>query len=273
MTTYSCSYCKKNYVRKSAFNNHKLNCQFIRICNNVKTIKDQNEFEVIDQNNELSIKFDGSINDMYKLLINMNNKFEKLQTDYNEIKKYVNITKNKIDIIEYLNKNYNSNNLDFIQFLNSIEITNTHLQIVFENDYIDGIFKIIVDYIDQIKDTINLPIKAFDNKEGIIYIYLNNDNIHYFGKEKLYNWNVLNEELIKLVLKYFNTKLLPLFQKWKLLNENKFDPDNFTMIYVKNMKTVLGTNYQKKNKNIMLQNKLYKYLKVNLKNIVTHDFI
>ena len=115
MTTYSCSYCKKNYVRKSAFNNHKLNCQFIRICNNVKTIKEQNELDVIDQNNELSIKFDGSINDMYKLLINLNNKFEKLQTDYNEIKKYVNITKNKIDIIEYLNKNYNSNNLDFIQ--------------------------------------------------------------------------------------------------------------------------------------------------------------
>ena len=45
------------------------------------------------------------------------------------------------------------------------------------------------------------------------------------------------------------------------------------MIYVKNMKRVLGTNFENKNIYAMLQNKLYKYLKVNLKNFVTYDFI
>ena len=112
MSTYVCSYCKKSYIRKTAFNNHQLKCDLIRICNNVKS-KDEEDEE------ELPVKFNGSINDMYKLLINLNNKFEKLEADYNEIKKYVNVTKNNIDIIEYLNKNYDYSEFDFIKFLNS----------------------------------------------------------------------------------------------------------------------------------------------------------
>ena len=143
MNTYVCSYCNKSYIRKSAFNNHQLKCELIRICNNVKSKGEEEE--------ELQIKFNGSINDMYKLLINLNNKFEKLEADYNEIKKYVNVTKNKIDIIEYLNKNYDCSDFDFIKFLNSIEVTYIELEKVFEKDYVDGIFQILTDSIEKNK--------------------------------------------------------------------------------------------------------------------------
>lgn len=263
MSSYVCTYCNKSYVRKSAYNNHQLKCELVRICNNIKTRgQDEDEDEEYE---ELPIKFNGNINDMYKLLINLNNKFEKLETDYNEIKKYVNITKNKIDIIEYLNKNYDYSDFDFIKFLNSIEITNLELEKVFEKDYVDGIFQIIVDYIERIKHNTNIPIKAFNNKEGILYICLSSEDIDY-------NWTVIDDVHIKSIMKYFNRKLLPLFTKWKEVNEKQFDPDSFTMIYVKNMKCVLGSNFQKKNTNAMLKNKLHKYFKVNLKNFIQYDF-
>ena len=130
MTSYICSYCNKSYLRKSAFNNHQLKCELIRICNNIKSKSEQDDD--IDYIEEFPIKFNGSINDMYKLLINLNNKFEKLEADYSEIKKYVNVTKNKIDIIQYLNINYDCSDFDFIKFLNSIQITNIELEKVFE---------------------------------------------------------------------------------------------------------------------------------------------
>ncbi len=272
MTTYVCLYCNKSYIRKSAFNNHQLKCEFIRICNNVKSkgYKDEDKDEDKDEENEeLSVKFNGSINDMYKLLINLNNKFEKLEADYNEIKKYVNVTKNKINIIEYLNKNYDYSEFDFIQFLNSIEVTNNELEKVFEKDYVDGIFQILIDYIEKVKHNNDIPIKAFNNKEGVLYAYIKIPDVG----DKHDAWSVIGEDEIKSIYKYFNKKLLPLFLKWKEVNEKKLDPDDYTLIYVKNMKRVLGTNFEKKNKNAMLQNKLYKYLKVNLKNFVSHDFV
>ena len=134
MTSYVCSYCNKSYKRKSAFNNHQLNCELIRVCNSIKT-KDE-------EDQEFNIKFNGNINDLYKLLINLHNKFEKLETDYNELKNFANVKKNKIDIIQYLNKNYDCSDLT-IKFLNSIEVTNIELEKVFEKDYVDGIFQIL----------------------------------------------------------------------------------------------------------------------------------
>lgn len=274
MTTYICTYCNKSYIRKSAFNNHQLKCELIRICNNVKSKsthgsdeddRDQHDNDEHDTGEELQIKFNGSMNDMYKLLINLNNKLEKVEADYNEIKKYVNITKNKIDIIEYLNKNYDCGDFDFIKFLNSIEVTNSELEKVFEKDYVDGIFQILTDFIENIKHNNEIPIKAFNNKE-VIYAYINlNDST--------YKWDVIGEDIIKSIYKYFNKKLLPLFLNWKEINQKQLHPDEYTFIYVKNMKRVLGTNFEKKNINVMLKNKLYKYLKVNLKNFVTHDFV
>tara|TARA_B100000900_G_scaffold414908_1_gene443011 strand:- start:1798 stop:2604 length:807 start_codon:yes stop_codon:yes gene_type:complete len=267
MSKYVCIYCNKSYIRKSAFNNHQINCKFIRICNNIKSKREIDEEldEKLDEEQELPIKFDGSINDIYKLLINLNNKFEKLQADYSEIKKYVNVTKNKIDIIQYLNINYDCSEFDFNKFLNSIQITSIELEKVFEKDYVDGIFQILVDYIEKNKCNNEIPIKAFNNKEGILYIYIKLPD-----SDK--NWSIISEDQIKSIFKYFNKKLLPLFLEWKQVNEKQLHSDDFTLIYVKNMKRVLGTNFEKKNKNAMLQNKLYKYLKVNLKNYVSHDY-
>ena len=113
-----------------------------------------------------------------------------MEADYNEIKKYVNVTKNNIDIIEYLNKNYDYSEFDFIKFLNSIEVTNIELEKVFEKDYVHGIFQILIDYIEKIKHNNEIPIKAFNNKEGLLYAYIKIPD-----SDK--NWSAISEDEIK----------------------------------------------------------------------------
>ena len=39
-----------------------------------------------------------------------------------------------------------------------------------------------------------------------------------------------------------------------------------------NMKKVIAGNFEKKNVNIMIKNKLYKHIKCNLKNIINYEF-
>ena len=75
MSTYVCSYCKKSYIRKTAFNNHQLKCDLIRICNNVKSKGEEDE-------EELPVKFNGSINDMYKLFYLNKDKLEFFDNAY-----------------------------------------------------------------------------------------------------------------------------------------------------------------------------------------------
>ena len=48
--------------------------------------------------------------------------------------------------------------------------------------------------------------------------------------------------------------------------------DKFSDIYILNMKKVLGQNFEKKDKKTIIKNKLYKHLKINLKNIVSYEF-
>ena len=83
----------------------------------------------------------------------LNNKYEKLESQYNELKKYVNITKNKINILDYLNENFkqeylnvglglSGNNIN--KFLDELIIDIDMLNKILKFDYVDGILNIFI---------------------------------------------------------------------------------------------------------------------------------
>jgi hypothetical protein len=273
--TYSCSYCKKSYNRKSAYNNHLINCKFQEICKSQLSnssnisIDEVNTFDNAEMLDDVDI---GDIQNMtidnksiFKMLIVLHNKYEKLEADYNELKKYVNITKNKISILEYLNSNCinECQTFDYIDFINYITIGIEELDMIFVKDYVVGIYEIIINAIEKLRSSdINIPIKAFNNKDGILYIYLKN----------IQQWIIMDEENLNKIIKYFDKKLLNLFLQWKIDAENKLDSDSFGEIYIKNMKKILGGNYNNRNRKIMIKNKLYKHLKVSIKNVISFEF-
>lgn len=255
---YTCENCNKKYVRKSAFNNHLLQCKFYKICRETSNINGSN-FNYNPNN--------PNINDMYNLLIHLYNKYDKLQDDYDKLKKFVEINKKKIDIIEYLNTNFDTAKFDFIDFTNSINIDFQQLDILFQKDYVEGIFQIIID---NINNNNNLPIKAYNHKDGILYIYVKEpESIQ--SQNISYKWIIMEQSHLDAFIKYFNKKLLNLFLEWKIRSEKTMDRELFGEAYIINMKKVIGANFEKKNKEIMIKNKLYKHLKQNMKNIVNFD--
>ena len=50
-------------------------------------------------------------------------------------------------------------------------------------------------------------------------------------------------------------------------------PDDFSEIYILNMKKVLGGNYDSKNLNNLLKIRLYKNSKINVKSISSYEII
>ncbi len=250
MTEYICHTCHKKYVRKNAYYNHVL------ICNLAYCGKNDND-------DYKSLKNMPNMREMYAILINLYSKYEKLEADYSELKKFVNNTKKKISIIDYLNINFTNLSCDFNDFINGIDIGVNELDIVFQNDYVDGIYQIFINTFERMNSNdICIPIKAFSQKDGILYIYL-----------KIGGWINLDEQNLSNMIKIFDKKLLNLFLQWKVSNESKMDSDKFSEIYILNMKKIIGGNYGNKNKKILIKNKLYKHLRINFKNVVSYEFI
>jgi hypothetical protein len=273
---FICSYCKKIYIRKASYNNHLIKCKLCRFSSNCgKTeLELESELESVKPESESvvtmdSLKKDLTIHNLFAMVIMLYNKYEKLESEYTELKKYVTITKNKINILDYLNENFKHDfmNMDaggtnITKFIDELVIGEDQLQKIFKYDYVDGIFNIICDYIDKLNvKGLLVPIKCFNTKENVLYI---------FDGEL---WLIMDDNYLRKFIKSFDKKILTKFVEWKKIAEKTIDPEIFGEIYIQNMKKVIGGNYEKKNPASMIKNRLYKHLKVDLKSIVSYDFV
>jgi hypothetical protein len=263
---FKCVYCNKNYVRKTSYNNHLLSCKYARVSstNNSRNKPDCMPLENLSLE---SLSKDVTIHNLFAMVIMLHNKYDKLESDYNELKKYVNITKNKINILDYLNEKFKHDYLsdgraNITKFMDNLLISEEHLQKIFKYDYVDGIFNIICDYIDKLNLASSLlPIKCFNTKENVLYIF---DGLE---------WLIMDDNYLRKFIKSFDKKILTMFVEWKKIAEKSIDPEIFGEIYIQNMKKVIGGNYEKKNPAFMIKSRLYKHLKVDLKSIVHYDFV
>ena len=267
---FICTYCKKIYIRKASYNNHLIKCKLCRFSSNCGKTELESESETELESAPVvtmdSLKKDLTIHNLFAMVIMLYNKYEKLESEYTELKKYVTITKNKINILDYLNENFKHDfmNMDaggtnITKFIDELVIGEDQLQKIFKYDYVDGIFNIICDYI-NVKGSL-VPIKCFNTKENVLYI---------FDGEL---WLIMDDNYLRKFIKSFDKKILTKFVEWKKIAEKTIDSEIFGEIYIQNMKKVIGGNYEKKNPASMIKNRLYKHLKVDLKSIVSYDFV
>ena len=145
--------------------------------------------------------------------------------------------------------------------MDELVITQEQLDKIFKYDYVDGIFNIICEYITKLNvKNILIPIKCFNTKENVLYIF----------DGQL--WLIMDDVYLRKFIKSFDKKILTMFVEWKKSAEKTIDTEIFGEIYIQNMKKVIGGNFEKKNPALMIKNRLYKHLKVDLQNIVHYDF-
>jgi hypothetical protein len=83
---------------KSAYNNHLLKCKFANFSS--KFDKDSEKTTNSETISIDSLKQNMTINNLFALVLMLYNKYEKMESDYNELKKYIAIVKNKINIVD-----------------------------------------------------------------------------------------------------------------------------------------------------------------------------
>ena len=276
-TQHVCRFCGKMYIRKKAYMQHILMCE---ISKHGRMEASNNDY--IPSNKEL-----------YQIIINLNDKYERLREDYDVLKRFVDTRRRKIDILDWLNKCCvleKCNNFESV-FMN-IDLSQQHLYMVFENDYVNGIVDIIgtiVSSMNTSKDMENGScLRAFTHRDGILYIYGQNkllkndahdvyhaddvdnvDNVDFDNVE--FKWQIMENSDFDRLIKSIDSKLLIAFKEWHLKTEKIMDEDKFAELYIKNLKKVMGGNFKICEKIGKIRNRLYKTIKTDMKNVI-YDF-
>ena len=187
-------------------------------------------------------------------------KLEQAEHKLEKYKKYVDKEKKKINIIEHLNTNHTDVIL-FDVWLKKLAINDDQLDYMFEHGYVDGIDL----YLQQnlpFTDVNSHPIRCFDQKRGIFY---------YMTKK---GWIIMDQTAIVECIRIINSKFMRKYSIWR--NEHKEKIDNNDRFFEKSvdyLKIVSGGNISEDKSVQKLKNKLYYYLKRDLKNIVQYEFV
>lgn len=241
---YTCR-CGKQYIRQDAFKRHETMCRLIY---NYNYNRDNNgKAKAIEINENIQ----PTNTELYIMIVNLMNKYDKLQNDYDKLKSVMTKAKRDFDIIDYLKNNYECN----ISLIDFIKNTNFNINIhefeyICEKGYSKGVLNLLLRYIKTYQS--NVPICAFDIKINKIYVFIQD------------KWCIVDNDIQRQIFSLIDVKIFDAFKEWKNYYETKMDSDVFSEIYIKNMKKIM-VDIDVKNKMMPL---LYKNIMVNVKDII-----
>jgi hypothetical protein len=153
--SYTCKCCSKKYTQKTAYQNHAVLCEFLQSSKREKKIDEEESSDL------------PSYKDLVKIVGMLAVKNSKLEEKVEYLQKFVEKSKKKINVVEWLNTNIKPT-LTFAQFLESIVLSENHINCLNENNMIKTLTTIFEEYF--IKENC-LPIYAFKEKVNIFYCF------------------------------------------------------------------------------------------------------
>lgn len=266
---YICEYCSKRYIRKRCFYHHVLICKLSK--------KDSKEY--IENNDNIVLQNIPTHNELYRIIIDLNNKYERLEREYHTLKQFVNNKRRQINIVDWLNHNCHLE-MTFQDVFMNIILEKTDLIKIFELDYIKGIGDIVISFIESVKNRFQsgeVPLRAFVQKDSVLYIYdiCGNDANHGNNGnngDSGYKWQILTSEMLAGFIRNIDNQLMRLFREWHIETERGMNEDVFNELYIKNLKTITGGNFRDFEKNTKIRNSIYRNIRQNLKSIMVYDF-
>ncbi len=237
MSTYKCTFCGRGYQRKIYYSRHAALCELM--CKSIKERQLENQ------------EFDDtpSVRVLYDVILEMSKKMSTMEQKMNEMSKWVDTKKRKINIIDWLNENNKYMTLTVEDLIGHIKVKRNHLEYLFEEDYIGTIVLVLKELLPLKQDT--NPIKAFEHKPNTLFVYTG-------GSPR---WMIIPDTLFEQLVNVVTKQLLDEFIIWQKENTKKMDQDDFAIKYANNAKKIMGSGIMREQIYGKVKLDLYKYLK------------
>ena len=242
-----CIHCGKSYVKRDSLDKHLLMCELIH------SKKYTEEEEIIIPSQKI----------MYKMLLELGQKYNRLEEKIDEINKWVVKKKKKINMIEWLNTNITPI-IVFDNLLDKIIVTEEDVKFLLQNTFNDTLNEIFSRTIYNFSETEN-PIFAFVQKANVFYIY---DLIDGIG-----TWTELSREKLVKFLNKIHIKVVQVFYNWKTANIKEVKSnDSFATICDKTMVKIMSVEFKAESTLNKIRNLMYTNMKTDMKALVEYEF-
>lgn len=190
-----CIYCGKSYTKRANLDKHVIICELLHSKKKSPSSEDEEDEEPMPSQRKL-----------FHMLIELGQKYNKLEEKVEELNKWVVKKKKKINILEWLNANNNPNIL-FDSIIDKIVVNEDDIKKLLDNSFYDVLNDIFSRTIYRNENGNENPIFAFEQKTNVFYVYeLIDDNKMWI--------ELSNKSLIKFLNKV-NTKILKAFYEFK----------------------------------------------------------
>ena len=250
-----CCSCNKKYIRKSSLEKHKILCDFI--------IKTQRE-KIIDNQESEDLP---SFVQLVKIVQELSLKNAKLENKINQMEKWIDNKKKKINVIDWLKINRKPFNV-FGQWINNITVSEENIEYLKDNTIFQTIQYIFQSHSQNNNQNNNqidtnkviIPIACFCQKANLFYIY---DNA----------WRQMKADDFINLLQKIQHQFIKALTSWRQQNITEItNNDSMSILYNKmiikimNISLIQDANYSKIHAN------LYNYLKMDLKSLIEYEF-
>ncbi len=244
---YSCPHCLRKYKIKTYFDRHVAACQLLH-----KTSKERTD--------EIEVRSDTpSHRELYEMLIALAKRNQELEGKIDELTKWANIRKKRLHVKDWLDENYKTvPNVSDI--FGNLKITDEDYNAVCEFDYIEGITMIMKRLL-PLENENDLPIKAFDQKDNVLFV------------KKDDGWESMNQCELMMIINDIGKRIVAIFVEWQNKNKSLMSSEKFHDIYLIRLQKVMCANFTKDQVYTRIRRNMYKHLKMNLKNVVQFEFM
>jgi hypothetical protein len=177
-----------------------------------------------------------SVEKLTQVVIELIKSNNKLRDDVKELKRWAQVKKRKVVVIDWLNINLKPKQ-NYKEFISNLVITRADLEYIFNTNYVDGIKEIFQNYMSNFEEN-DIPFKSFDIKNDIIYVY--KENVIDESESEKCKWEILSPTDFNDIVSTISRCILAEFKKWQDENEYRLYTDDFSLIYVLNVKKVMG---------------------------------
>jgi hypothetical protein len=254
-------------------------CEFCGKC--YKTIVNLNKHILLCEVIKKSINKQGTINEnlpsqetMYKIIESLTIKYNKLEEKMEQIQKWVDKKKKKINIIDWLNENDKikpSYDFNSINDKININITQSTIDFLFTNSFYDTVNEILTNFYNSNNNSSQeIPLFAFNQKSNLIYVF---NKSAATTVEEQSSWKEITKEQLVDFLDKIQTKITRCLKEWKKIHEDKVRNDNkFSELYSKTIIKIMDVKFNNETTITRYKSLVYNKIKIDMKSLIEYEY-
>ena len=245
-----CLHCGKSYVKMVNLNKHIVVCELLQKSKRRTKNLPEDEEEIIPSQKK-----------MFELLIELGQKYSRLEEKVDEMNKWVVKKKKNINVLEWLNANVTPN-ITFENIIDKIIVNENDVEMLINNSFYDVLNEVFGRTIYNFSEKEN-PIFAFIQKPNMFYIY-----------DSSKKWIEMPMEILCKFLNKVHTKIFKAFNDWKKMkiSDKSNDNDNFAISCNKTMVKIMSIEIKNESTLTKIKGSMFSRMKTDMKAQLEYEF-